>query len=96
MLSSFFRCRPKNCLDVIKFTKFLNEEVQIKNKKIHKQKIKKIISAIIIPHVFGNMTTMDKIVNLCKKYNIKVIEDAAEAIEYMQKKVDLKINMQEL
>ena len=39
---------------------------------------------------------MDKIINLCKKYNIKVIEDAAEAICVYAKKVDLKINMQEL
>ena len=38
------------------------------------------------------MTTMDKIVNLCKKYNIKVIEDAASYRVYA-KKVDLKINM---
>ena len=29
---------------------------------------------------------MDKIVNLCKKYNIKVIEDAAEAIGVYAKK----------
>ena len=32
------------------------------------------------------MTVMDKIINLCKKYNIKVIEDAAEAICVYAKK----------
>lgn len=82
----FLDVDQKNCLDIIKFTKFLNEEVQIKNKKSINKKSKKIISAIIIPHVFGNMTVMDKIINLCKKYNIKVIEDAAEAICVYAKK----------
>ena len=82
----FLDVDQKNCLDVIKFTKFLNEEVQIKNKKSINKKSKKTISAIIIPHVFGNMTVMDKVINLCKKYNIKVIEDAAEAICVYAKK----------
>lgn len=38
------------------------------------------------------MTVMDKIVNLCNKYNIKVIENAAEAICVYAKKGRFKKN----
>lgn len=38
------------------------------------------ITAIIIVHVFGNLVNMEKIMNLADKYNLKVIEDATEAL----------------
>ena len=45
--------------------------------------IKKVITkktkAIIIVHLYGNSPDMDKIINFCKKKNIKIIEDCAEA-----------------
>ena len=44
-----------NCLDINKLSKFLNKEVKIINKKSVNVKSKKIISAIIVPHVFGNI-----------------------------------------
>jgi len=46
------------------------------------------IKAIIPVHLFGQMCKMDKIMNIAKKYNLKVIEDSAQAIsaEYKGKK----------
>ena len=41
---------------------------------------KRIIKAIIVTHVFGFPAKIDKIKSLCKKFNIKVIEDAAEGL----------------
>ncbi|NUU74816.1 LegC family aminotransferase [Paenibacillus xylanilyticus] len=38
------------------------------------------VKAIIVVHVFGNMTDMVKIVKVASKYNLKVIEDATEAL----------------
>ena len=86
----FFDVDENNCLDVKKFTKFLVEEVKIIKKKSINIKSKKVISAIIIPHIFGNITIMDEIVKLCKKYNIKIIEDVAEAICVYAKKGKFK------
>ncbi len=40
----------------------------------------KRISAIIVVHVFGNLTDMEKIMAIAEKYNLKVIEDATEAL----------------
>ncbi|HHV65392.1 MAG TPA: DegT/DnrJ/EryC1/StrS family aminotransferase [Peptococcaceae bacterium] len=36
--------------------------------------------AIIAVHIFGQMANMDKVMALAQKYNLKVIEDAAQAI----------------
>lgn len=44
------------------------------------KKTKRKVSAIIVVHVFGNLANMEKIINLAKKYNLKVIEDATEAL----------------
>ena len=38
------------------------------------------ITAIIIVHVFGNAARLNKLVDLCRKKNIALIEDAAESI----------------
>jgi len=44
------------------------------------QKTKKHIKAILPVHVFGHPCHMDEIMQLAKKYNLYVIEDACEAI----------------
>ncbi len=36
--------------------------------------------AVIIVHLYGFSTDIDRIVELCKKYNVKLIEDAAESL----------------
>lgn len=38
------------------------------------------VKAVIPVHLFGQMADMDKIVPICRKYGIKIIEDAAQAI----------------
>ena len=53
------------------------------------KKITKHTKAIIPVHLYGNSAEMDKIMTIAKKYNLKVIEDAAQAhgTEYKNKKV---------
>ena len=38
------------------------------------------VKALVVVHVFGNMANMESIMTTAKKYNIKVIEDATEAL----------------
>lgn len=47
------------------------------------------IKAMIIVHIFGNPCNMDRIMEICEKYNITLIEDCAQAhgAEFRQKKV---------
>jgi len=63
----------KNCTSV-KFDKTKNNYFTI-NRKNNKK-----ISAIIIIHTFGNPAKFDKLFLLCKKLNIKIIEDNAESL----------------
>ena len=47
------------------------------------------VKAILIVHLFGNPCDMDKIIEICNRYNILLIEDCAQAhgAEYRNKKV---------
>ena len=56
--------------------------------KIEK-KINKKTKAIMVVHLFGHTVDMDSVLKISKKYNLKVIEDCAEAhgVEYKGKKV---------
>lgn len=38
------------------------------------------VKAVIVVHLYGLSADMDKIVDLCKKYNVVLIEDAAESL----------------
>ena len=52
----------------------------MKNKVCINKKTKNHIKAIILVHMWGNAVKIDKIVTECKKRNINIIEDAAEAL----------------
>jgi len=56
--------------------------------KIEK-KINKKTKAIMVVHLFGQPVDMDPVLKVSKKYNLKIIEDCAEAhgVEYKGKKV---------
>ena len=64
------------------------ETWQMDVKKIEK-KINKKTKAIMVVHLFGHPVDMDPILTIAKKYNLKIIEDCAEAhgVEYKGKKV---------
>ena len=66
----------------------IDEDFNINPKKIIKAITKKT-KAIVPVHFTGLMCKMDEIKNIAKKYNIKVIEDAAQAFgaKYKGKKV---------
>ena len=53
------------------------------------EKINKKTKAIMVVHLFGHPVDMDPVLQIAKKYNLKIIEDCAEAhgVEYKGKKV---------
>jgi aminotransferase in exopolysaccharide biosynthesis len=67
-------------IDCHKLQKYLKKIVIIKKKKSINRYSGRIISAIVPVHVFGHACDIDKIKNIAKKYNLIVIEDAAEAL----------------
>jgi len=67
-------------IDPLKLEKYL-EKITIKKGKFYiNKKTKRKISAIMPVHVFGNICQIIKILKIAKKYNLIVIEDAAEAL----------------
>jgi aminotransferase EvaB len=44
-----------------------------------RQLISKDISAVVVTHLFGNVAEIEKIVKLCREYDVPLIEDCAQA-----------------
>ena len=67
-------------LDEEKTIEFLKLHTIFKKGKTYNKKTKKIISALIIVHTFGNAAKFEKLFSLCKRRKIMIIEDAAESL----------------
>lgn len=74
----FIDCDDSLCMDPVKLQSFCEEECEFKNGALAYKG--KTVRALIVVHVFGNMADMTSIMETAKKYNIKVIEDATEAL----------------
>lgn len=60
--------------------KFLEANTSIKNHQCINRRTGKIIKACLPMHTFGHPCRIDKIKAICNKYNISLIEDAAESL----------------
>ena len=67
-------------IDENKTLEFIKNHTYFKEGKTYNKKTNKIISALLIVHVWGNAASFSKLKNLCKKINIKIIEDASESL----------------
>lgn len=74
----FMDCDDSFCMDPIKLNEFCETECQFEDDVLtfNGQAVK----AIVVVHVFGNMADMVSIMEIAEKYNLKVIEDATEAL----------------
>lgn len=76
----FIGCDDTLCIDPNLLEKFLREECIVKDEKTYNKKTNSRIAALAIVHVFGNMANMERIMELAKEFNFKVLEDATEAL----------------
>lgn len=58
---------------------FLSENAVLKDGMCFNKNTDRRIKSCIPMHVFGNACEIEQIVDICKSYNIKVVEDSAEA-----------------
>ena len=74
----FLDCDDSFCMDPVKLRDFCENECEFDGKilKFKNQTVK----AIVVVHVFGNMADMEAIMTVAEKYDLKVIEDATEAL----------------
>lgn len=76
----FMDCDDSLCMDADKLLEFCQNQCSFIDGKLINNITNKHIKAILVVHVFGNMANMEKIMGIAEKFNLKVIEDATEAI----------------
>lgn len=74
----FIDCDDSFCMDPVKLKEFCENECEFDGKVLTCKG--QAIKALVVVHVFGNMADMESIMDIAEKYNIKVIEDATEAL----------------
>ncbi|MCG8539347.1 MAG: LegC family aminotransferase [Clostridia bacterium] len=76
----FMDCDDSLNMDMDKLEDFLENQCNFIDGKVINKLTKKQIKVILAVHVFGNPLNMEKLIELRDKYNLKVIEDATEAL----------------
>ena len=66
-------------IDYEKLDNYLQKNF-IKKKFLINKKTNKKVTAIMPTHIFGNSSKIEKLLKIKKKYNLKIIEDASEAV----------------
>ncbi|XCP85369.1 LegC family aminotransferase [Roseburia hominis] len=74
----FIDCDDSLCMDPVKLKRFCEEKCEMVDG--HLTHNGKVVRALVVVHVFGNMADMEGIMNVAEEHNIKVIEDATEAL----------------
>lgn len=76
----FMDCDEYFNIDANKTIDYINKETFFKNGSTFNKVTKKKITAIIVVHVFGNAVNIETLFEICRKRNIKIIEDASESL----------------
>jgi perosamine synthetase len=74
----FIDCDDSFCMDPVKLREFCENECEFNGEQLTYKKA--VVKALVVVHVFGNLADMVSIMDIAHKYNIKVIEDATEAL----------------
>ena len=74
----FIDCDDSFCMDTTKLQDFCQQECSFDGKQLMYKG--NPVKVVVIVHVFGNMADMTAIMSIAHKYNLKVIEDATEAL----------------
>lgn len=76
----FIDCDDSLCMDPIKLKSFCENECDFIDGKLIYKDSRATVKAVVVVHVFGNMVDMESVIETAQKYNLKVIEDATEAL----------------
>ena len=76
----FMDCDDFYNIDAEKTIEFINNETYFKSGHTYNKKTNKRIPVIVPVHVWGNALWLDDLFDLCKKRNIKILEDASESL----------------
>ena len=73
-------CDDSLCIDPEKVRQFCQEECSFADGILIHKTTGKPVKSIVVVHVFGNMADMSQLLKIAQDYNLKVLEDATEAL----------------
>lgn len=76
----FMDCDDTLTMDTNKLREFCDSECDFVEGKLIDKFNGKHIKALVVVHIFGNNANMEAVMDIAKKYNLNVIEDATEAL----------------
>lgn len=76
----FMDCDDSLTMDGNKLLEFCEKECVFNKGKLINKITKRHIKAVLVVHVFGNMSDMEKIMSIAHRFALKVVEDATEAM----------------
>lgn len=76
----FMDCDDTLNMDMDKLEEFLENDCRYIDGKVVNKKTGRVIKAVVVVHVFGNPANMEKLMEIKERYNLKVVEDATEAL----------------
>ncbi|MDR1246262.1 MAG: LegC family aminotransferase [Clostridiales Family XIII bacterium] len=76
----FMDCDENFCMNADKLADFCENECRRDASGLTDKLTGRRIAAVVVVHVFGNMTDMESVMRTARSYGLKVLEDATEAI----------------
>lgn len=76
----FVDCDDSLGINVDRIIEYLENDCYQENGKTFEKQSKKQVKAVIPVHVFGNACQLERLMEVAKKYDLKVIEDATESL----------------
>ncbi len=76
----FMDCDEYGSMDMQKLEKFCKNECTLTSDGLVNNKTNKIIKAVLVTHVFGNMANMEDLIPIAEKYKLTIIEDSAQSL----------------
>lgn len=76
----FIDCDDTLNMDLDKLEEFCRRECSLTSAGLINKKTRKVIKALVMVHIFGNMANMERLIDIAEKYKLKVIEDSTEAL----------------
>ena len=67
-------------IDSEKLDEYLSQVCEMRDGECYNKNTNRKIKAIVPMHTFGHPVDMDKLIKVTKKYNIEIVEDAAESL----------------
>ncbi len=76
----FLDCDDTLCLDPQKLRDYCENECEMRGGALFDKQLGKRVRCVVPVHVFGNLADMDAIMDIAQRYNLRVLEDAAESL----------------